>query len=199
MKRVNRVDSAALLTFFFTALLFFYDLFGARYLLTERDLGPYFIPPRFFWVESIKRGDFPLWNPYQFCGHPFFANPQYAICYPLNSLFLLLPFDSAFNSIIIIHFFLGGVFTYLLLRDLAVDPAARKQGRDDLERRVLGGGADEDDAARLDVGQEGILLGLVEPVNLVHEEDRTAAVHGPLKLGPPHDFTDFGDRGSHRG
>ena len=122
MKKANRVDSAALLTFFFTALLFFYDLFGARYLLTERDLGPYFIPPRVFWVESIKQGDFPLWNPYQFCGHPFFANPQYAICYPLNSLFLLLPFDSAFNSIIIIHFFLGGVFTYLLLRDLAVDP-----------------------------------------------------------------------------
>jgi len=95
-------------------------LLNGRYLLTERDLGPYFIPPRFFWVESIKNGDFPLWNPYQFSGHPFFANPQHAIAYPLNGLFFLLPFDMAFNAIIILHFFLGGLFTYLFLRDLGV-------------------------------------------------------------------------------
>ena len=112
----------AVLTLFFSSILFFYDLLGGRYLLTERDLGPYFIPPRFFWVESIKRADFPLWNPYQFSGHPFFANPQNAILYPLNSLFFLLPFDVAFNGIIILHFFLGGLFTYLLLKDLKVSP-----------------------------------------------------------------------------
>jgi hypothetical protein len=106
------------LALFFASLLFFYDLFDGRNLLTERDLGPYFIPPRFFWVESIKQGDFPLWNPYQFSGHPFFANPQHAILYPLNTLFFLLPFDVAFNAIIILHFFLGGLFTYLFLKDL---------------------------------------------------------------------------------
>jgi len=111
----------AVLTLFFSSILFFYDLLGGRYLFTERDLAPYFIPPRFFWVESIKRGDFPLWNPYQFSGHPFFANPQHAILYPLNSLFLILPFDVAFDGIIILHFFLGGLFTYLFLRDLKVN------------------------------------------------------------------------------
>ena len=124
--RIKRVSSATLisvLTLFFSSILFFYDLLGGRYLLTERDLGPYFIPPRFFWVESIKRADFPLWNPYQFSGHPFFANPQNAILYPLNSLFFLLPFDIAFNGIIILHFFLAGLFTYLLLRDLKVSPS----------------------------------------------------------------------------
>jgi hypothetical protein len=113
-------DFLAVLTFSSLSILFFYDLFKGRYLLSERDLGPYFIPPRFFWVESIKNGDFPLWNPYQFSGHPFFANPQHAIFYPLNSLFFVLPFDIAFNSIIILHFFLGGFFTYLFLKDLKV-------------------------------------------------------------------------------
>src|SRR3990172_7893314 len=54
------------LILFFASLLFFYDIFTGRFLFTERDLGPYFIPPRFFWVESIKGGDFPLWNPFQF-------------------------------------------------------------------------------------------------------------------------------------
>jgi hypothetical protein len=109
------------LTLFFISLLFFADLWGNRYLLSERDLGPYFIPPRFFWVESIKNGHFPLWNPYQFSGQPFFANPQHAILYPLNTLFFLFPFDVAFNAVIILHFFLGGLFTYLLLRELKVN------------------------------------------------------------------------------
>jgi hypothetical protein len=111
------------LILFFSSLLFFYDLFKERFLLTERDLGGYFIPPRFFWVESIKHGDFPLWNPYQFSGHPFLANPQHGILYPLNGLFFILPFDFAFNAIIILHFFLGGLFTYLFLRDLKVSVA----------------------------------------------------------------------------
>ena len=121
IRRVRSSDFLAVLTFFFLSLLFFYDLFDGRYLLTERDLGLYFIPPRFFWVESIKHGSFPLWNPYQFSGHPFFANPQHALLYPLNGLFFLLPFDAAFNVIIILHFFLGGLFTYLLLRDFKIN------------------------------------------------------------------------------
>jgi hypothetical protein len=121
-KWVRSTDFLAGLALFFASLLFFYDLFKGRYLLTERDLGPYFIPPRFFWVESIKHFDFPLWNPYQFSGHPFFANPQHALLYPFNGLFFLLPFDVAFNGIIILHFFLGGLFTYLFVRDLKVNP-----------------------------------------------------------------------------
>lgn len=118
LKRSSLSTSLVCLTFLICVLIFFYDLLKDHFILTERDLAPYFIPPRFFWVESIKRGDFPLWNPYQFSGYPFFANPQHAILYPINGLFFLLPFDIAFNAVILIHFLLGGFFTYLLLRDL---------------------------------------------------------------------------------
>jgi len=121
VKWVKSTDCLVGLALFFCSFLFFYDILDGRYLFTERDLGPYFIPPRFFWVESIKNGDFSLWNPYQFSGHPFFANPQNAILYPLNGLFFFLPFDMAFNAIIILHFFLGGLFTYLFLKDLKVN------------------------------------------------------------------------------
>lgn len=117
---VRPADFFAGLTLLFTSILFFYDIFADKFLFTERDLGPYFIPPRFFWVESIKQWDFPLWNPLQFCGYPFLANPQHGILYPFNGLFFILPFDWAFNAVIILHFFLGGLFTYLLLRDLRV-------------------------------------------------------------------------------
>lgn len=120
IKWVKSPHMLAGLALFFTPFLFFYDLFQERCLLTERDLAPYFIPPRFFWVESLKQGEFPLWNPYQFSGHPFFANPQHAVLYPLNGLFFLLPFDLAFNAVIVLHFFLGGLFTYLFLKDLKV-------------------------------------------------------------------------------
>ena len=110
-------------TLFFIALLFFADLFTGRYMLTERDLGPYFIPPRFFWAESIRGLDFPLWNPFQFAGSPFFANPQHGMLYPLNMLLVFLPFDIAFNAIILLHFFLAGLFVYLFMRDWKVSPS----------------------------------------------------------------------------
>src|SRR5690606_12164666 len=42
-----------------------------------------------------------------------------------------------------------------------VHAAAREQRRVQFERRVLGGRADEDDGAALDVRQEGVLLRLV--------------------------------------
>ena len=120
MRWVWTTNILVVLTLFFSVALFFYDIYKGRFLFTERDLAPYFIPPRFFWVESLKNGDFPLWNPFLFAGHPFFANPQNAILYPLNSLFFLLPFDLAFNAVLILHFLFGGLFTYLLLRDLKI-------------------------------------------------------------------------------
>lgn len=118
LKKVRSPGFLAGLTFFIVIFIFFNDLFDDRYLFAERDLTSYFIPPRFFLAESFKQGDFPLWNPYQFTGSPFWANPQHGVLYPFHSLFLLFPFDTAFNAIIILHFFLGGFFTYLLVRDL---------------------------------------------------------------------------------
>ncbi len=121
-KGVGRADLIATLILLSSSALFFYNLLGERALLTERDLAAYFIPPRFFWVESLKQGDLPLWNPYQFTGHPFLANPQHGLLYPPNAILLLLPFDIAFNAIIVLHFFLTGIFTYFLLRDLKASP-----------------------------------------------------------------------------
>ena len=50
------------------------------------------------------------------------------------------------------------------------------KARVDLERRILGGRADQPDVARLDVRQESVLLRLVEAMNLVDEDDRPRAV-----------------------
>ncbi len=55
----------------------------------------------------------------------------------------------------------------------ADDAGTAQKRRNNLERGVLGGGADERDRAVLDVRQDHVLLRFVEAVNLVDEE------HGP--------------------
>ena len=70
-------------------------------------------------------------------------------------------------------------------------PAAREEGGDDLEGRVLGGGADERHRPVLDVRQERVLLGLGEAVDLVHEEDGPLAVHLSPVPGRGHDLADL--------
>jgi len=72
-----------------------------------------------------------------------------------------------------------------------VDATAGEEGRDDLEGRVLGGRAHQDDRAVLDVREEGVLLRLVEAVDLVHEEH--GALGGPREppLGFRHERPDL--------
>ena len=48
-----------------------------------------FYPWRHYAAEWVARDRFPLWNPHQFCGTPFFANSQSALFYPINALFYL--------------------------------------------------------------------------------------------------------------
>ena len=62
-----------------------------------------------------------------------------------------------------------------------IDAAAGEQRGDDLEGGILGGRADQPDGAALDVGQEGVLLGLVEAVNLIDEEDGARVHLGGLR------------------
>ena len=79
-----------------------------------------------------------------------------------------------------------------------VNAAARKQRAVDLERRILGGGADQADVAFFHVGQKGILLRFVEAVNLVDEDDGARAVLAGA-FGVGHDLLDFLDPGEHGG
>ena len=58
------------------------------------------------------------------------------------------------------------------------DLAAGQERAVQLERRVLGRGADEDDVPGFDVREEDVLLGAVEPVDLVEKQDRALALTG---------------------
>ena len=98
--------------------LYFNDFLTGKVLLVERDLTTFFYPFRSIWVETVRQGHFPFWNPYIKCGVPLFATIQPGVVYPLSLLYFLLPLDLAFNWVIILHFFLAAVFTYALMREL---------------------------------------------------------------------------------
>ena len=78
------------------------------------------------------------------------------------------------------------------------DAQAGEQGVVEMEGGVFSGGADEDEGAVFDVGQEGVLLGFVEAVDFVDKEDGFAA-DGAFLLGLRHGFADFFDAGEDGG
>ena len=61
---------------------------------------------------------------------------------------------------------------------------AREQRTGEREERVLGGRADEHEQALLDVRQQRVLLGAVEAVHLVEEQDRALALLAEAGPGP---------------
>ena len=67
-----------------------------------------------------------------------------------------------------------------------------------LEGRILGGGADQHDAALLHKGKESVLLRLVKAVDFVHKHDSPYA-EGPVFLSFDHHLADFLDAARHGG
>jgi hypothetical protein len=117
-ERVKGKTLLSVLVLAFIASAYFWSVLDGKSLLTERDLSIFFIPPRIFWTEALRAGEFPLWNPYSYAGHPLFATLQQGVLYPVNFLLLVLPFDLAFNWTIIVHYPLAGAFMYALMREL---------------------------------------------------------------------------------
>ncbi len=74
-----------------------------------------------FEARELAAGRLPLWNPYTYAGAPFWADVQSAVLYPLSLLTLVLAGMPQFPLFAleleaIVHFWLAGIFTYLLMR-----------------------------------------------------------------------------------
>ena len=79
-------------------------------------------------ISEIKKGNIPLWNPYNFSGNPHLANNQSFIFYPLNFVFLILPLANAWSLLIFLQFFLGILFLYLFLKKIKLNTYASLLG-----------------------------------------------------------------------
>src|ERR1035437_8443265 len=90
--------------FFLVAMVYLHPFVLCSLIFIERDLSAFFIPPRHLWVELARSFQMPLWNPYNYSGIPLLATLQPAVLYPPHILYLILPFQVAWNWIIILHF-----------------------------------------------------------------------------------------------
>jgi hypothetical protein len=77
-------------------------------------------PWKKFILESLRAGELPLWNPYQFAGVPFLAAGQHSALYPFSAIFYVVPLPRAYGIFAWSQFFLSGLLAYLFLRVLGV-------------------------------------------------------------------------------
>lgn len=80
-----------------------------------------FFPILDFTYESIRNGNIPLWNPYNFSGYPHLANWAAAVFYPLHLMIFFLTKVQTFIFLKLSAIVLSGMFTYLYLRAIALD------------------------------------------------------------------------------
>ncbi len=85
------------------------------------DAVAFFWPMFSFLGERLRAGDIPGWNPHQFAGAPFAADPESGWTYlPAMILFALLPLPAAARAFSFSHLLLAGLGTYALARVLGI-------------------------------------------------------------------------------
>ena len=87
------------------------------------DTATAFYPWYAYLGESLRSGHIPMWNPHQFAGTPFAADPESGWTYlPAMLLFTALPLVQAANAFLLVHVLLAGLATYALARSLGIPP-----------------------------------------------------------------------------
>lgn len=110
--------------------LFRHVLFSTRYVIPW-DLPGYHLPLAHYLASSLREGRLPLWDPYTYCGMPFYGNVQAQVFYPPmwisvwtanwlgpNKLQNILEWQ------VVVHVFLGGVCCFWFLRNVGLQPGA---------------------------------------------------------------------------
>ena len=80
------------------------------------DIRSYYYPAWTHFSQAFHGGWPSFWLPGIYCGFPLFADSEMGLFYPLNLLFFQLPTTAGFNFSIIIHYLLGGWFTFAYCR-----------------------------------------------------------------------------------
>ncbi len=85
--------------------------------LVGGDTYPYFLPQKTVLAQSFARGELPLWHNLTGLGYPLHAESQAGVFYPTNQiLYRLLPVNTAYNTSIIMHYWLAFVFAWRFAR-----------------------------------------------------------------------------------
>lgn len=124
--RVQLSRRDALAVAFLLALTAGILLWAARmpFRLISGDWPTQWFPYYAFLGERLRAGDLPGWNPHQFSGMPFAANPASGWSYwPAMLFYTILPAEPATVAFIGFHLALAGLATYVLARALGLSAA----------------------------------------------------------------------------
>lgn len=102
--------------------LYLWELVSMSGVPFARDMQMFFIPQKHLLADALREGRVPLWSAHIGTGAPFLANFQSGVFYPPHWIYAALPFFPAFNLLLVFHFLLGGVGSYLLARKLRLAP-----------------------------------------------------------------------------
>ena len=82
-----------------------------------------------FTEEAVQNGRLPHWNPYIFCGIPFYSSFSAPVFYPVRGLLLLSAGTEGIARFLFpIHMLFGGIFAWLFLRSIGVSKWGRIVG-----------------------------------------------------------------------
>ena len=116
----RRADVAAVFMLFALTVVGSWNLLGTE-TVVGMDAATQAYPWYSFLGESLSSGEIPGWNPYQFSGTPFAADPLSGWSYlPAMLLFSFLPLATAAKSYLFLHLLLAGLFAYALARVLGI-------------------------------------------------------------------------------
>jgi hypothetical protein len=128
-RRAWRADVAALLTLTLLWAFYFWRVLTPNPLnqvsLPEGDFSGQFVAFGAYQARRLLAGELPLWNPYNYAGHPFIADTQAAVLYPVRLLTILISHltggwsYAALQFETIAHYWLGSTLMYLFVRTIA--------------------------------------------------------------------------------
>lgn len=116
-------DAMAVAAFLVLTVAAAWDLLRPGAVTVGLDAVAFFYPMYSFLGERLRAGDVPGWNPSQFSGAPFAADPESGWTYlPAMLTFALLPLAAAAKAFALVHLLLAGLGAYLLARALRIGP-----------------------------------------------------------------------------
>ena len=117
-----------LAVFFLLTVIFFWKNVFLGEVFYFGDNFNFFIPNKIFWVENIRKGIFPLWNPLTFSGVPYAGDISVFPFYLGNMFWLIFKPLIALTSLAVVEIFLMGFFCWLYLGKIGFDKYLRILG-----------------------------------------------------------------------
>jgi hypothetical protein len=131
----RRSSAYVYLSLLAVVVLFFHKpLFSAQYTFPW-DFRGVQLPLITFLRDQLRENRFALWNPYNYCGYPIYANIQACFFHPLVFASALISSRLSWNSLpillewaVVLQVWIGGIAAYHLFREFGLRAAAAWTG-----------------------------------------------------------------------